>query len=92
MVSMLLRMLIEDMDITPALVSKWILSVDVSQHIDNYGDLWKQITQFVEPNVERFLRNVGFRIVVIDNADQLTASAQQGRSFRIFIIRIEKKK
>jgi len=77
MVHVLLKEYCSELDVTDGQKKKWILVLDAAQHVENFYGMWDTVKKFVTPAQERFLRNVGFRIVVIDNADALTVNAQQ---------------
>jgi nucleoside-triphosphatase THEP1 len=67
--------LTQDIRLTTSQMPKFVFEADATK-FDNYGPLWTRISKFTEPVIERFI-TANFRMVVIDNADQVPPSQQQ---------------
>ena len=77
MAHILIQEFCTELEVSDSQKQKWILMIDAAQHTENFSAMWDMVKKFIEPPQDRFLRNVGFRIVVVDNADILPVSAQQ---------------
>ena len=68
--------LAETMDLGPSSFAKWALVVDGAAYDDVHGhELISKIQKFIEPKLENSV-TVAFRVVVVDNADQISHSNQ----------------
>jgi chromosomal replication initiation ATPase DnaA len=84
MIKIFVNELAEEMRMSPAQMAKWALYLD-AKTMPDVAVLWNRITKFSEPNFERFIQ-CSFRLIILDNADIITPSQQQGRNYHIKVL------
>jgi hypothetical protein len=82
MMPILVSEMIEDMELPDAQAKKWTLFLDAKSYLNNFSELWNQITKFADRKLEKYFIGVGFRVVVIDNFDVINPANQQGMYYR----------
>lgn len=68
--------LAETMDLGNASFSKWTMAISATDYDENHGhEMIARISKFIEPKLEKAV-SVAFRVIIIDNADQISHSNQ----------------
>lgn len=77
LISSFVSELSEEMNLSAGQAAKWITTIDASNipSDENYDNVWKNLSKFLEPSFERFI-SCGFRLVVIDNVDHVPSGGQ----------------
>lgn len=72
-----LKEITTELGITHHLIQKWILQINAEKFEDNFNDIWMKISKFTEAPIDGGIP-LAFRVIVIENADCITPSSQQG--------------